>query len=107
MANIGAEAVSNWLKANRYVYKDTRGKGVVRRMYADYDVYIHIEIYCRVAGKKHGSTYTYYLGRTYSWLSTKETQSYNVVRLVGAGADGQELFSVSDTPLGGAKETLG
>lgn len=107
MANIGADAVSKWLKSNGYVYRDARGKGTIRRLYNDYDVYIHIEIYCRVAGKKHGSTYTYYLGKTYSWASTKETDSYNVVKLIGSGENRQEIFAVSDTPLGGEKEILG
>lgn len=99
--------IYSWLKQNGYRYSNPNGKGVVRRIYEEYDLYTQIEVYYRILGKKHGSTWYNYIGRVYGWTTTKTNTSYNAVRLVAAAADTQELFAVSDTPLGGDRETLG
>lgn len=100
-------SVRSFLMANGYKYRSPDGKGTVRRIYQEYDVYASIEVYCRVLGKKHGTTWLDYIGRTYGWTTTKTNTSYNAVRLVGVDSDTRELFAVADTPLGGARETLG
>lgn len=99
--------VYDWIRQNGFRYNSPEGKGAIRRIYEECELYVHIEVYYRIFGKKHGSTWTNYLGKLYGWTTTKTTNSYNVVRLIGATEDSQRVFDVADVPLGGERETLG
>ena len=90
-----------------YKYKDTKGKGVVRQVVPEWDVYGYVQVYTKVLGKKHSKSERFYLGRLYGWTTTRTIDTYNTVRLVRSVKGAQDLFSVSEDPLGGKKEVLG
>lgn len=90
-----------------YKYENTKGKGVVRQIIPEWEVYGYARVYTRAFGRTYSKSDTFYLGILYGWTTTRYTNSYNTVRLVRAGSEAQELFATADVPLGGDKETLG
>jgi len=90
-----------------YRYKEPVGKGEVNKIVKEYEVYGYARVYTRALGRTYSKSKTFFLGYLYGWWGTRSTTSYNMVRLVSASGNSQELFAISEAPLGGDKETLG